>query len=196
MCSCQIAHFWCEEQAVAKDGALIQTPEDTQTAITSVSQKKSSAKWEKICHSNKREREKKLLLLSGFQSAIIWLLLLFPSMTCFFCAVLFCNYYLAEVSYSSLFPLTPPHFCRRFHAPQSGGCVRMQLCGEGAGFRGFQGHTDRLYIIEEWSRRWGSDSWGAKGPELWALLLCLVFHRNQHGLESQCTSQDPWRHYR
>lgn len=86
--------------------------------------------------------------------------------------------------------------CRWLHAPQPGGCDRMQLCGEGAGLWGFQGHTDGLYIVEEWSRRWGQDRWGAQSAQLRTLLLRLVFHWSQHGPKSQRTSPHPWRHYR
>lgn len=94
------------------------------------------------------------------------------------------------------FILLHPYLCRWLHAPQFGGRDRMQLCGEGAGFWGFQSHTDRFHITKEWSRRRGPDRWGAKGSELRTLLLCLVCLWSQHGLESQRTSQNPRRHYR
>lgn len=40
-------------------------------------------------------------------------------------------------------------FCRRLHAPQPCGRNWMQLCRQGAGIRGLQGHADGLYIAEE-----------------------------------------------
>lgn len=134
-----------------------------------------------------------------FLSSLLKLnLLLYFFLTHPLCLSTYCLLFSLQSTTYHVFILSflPHYFCRWLHAAQSGGCDRMQLCREGAGFWGFQSHTDRFYITEEWSRWWGPDRWGAKGSELRTLLLCLVFNWSQYGLESQRTSQDPRRHYR